>query len=150
MARDDQIQVATRQDRRTLETERASFAIARKSLLSAPRLVQSWHDRQLFLQKDEGTTASLDVLNALSSLLSAKQILISSWISYETTRVQLLLDMEALQLDDRGIATDERDHESADADCPSPPPGTGRTAAADRDRQPAGTPASPADVPVRL
>jgi outer membrane protein TolC len=110
MALDDQIQAQIRQDLRTLETERASFFITRQTLISAARLVESSRDSLLFADKGQGTTVSLDVLNALTSLLNAKQTLISSWISYETTRTQLLLDMEALQVDERGIATDERDH----------------------------------------
>lgn len=111
---DDQIQAAIRQDERALETERASFAIARQSLISAARQVEAARDRLLLADKAADTTASLDVLTALSSLLQAKETLIGSWISYETTRLQLLLDMEALQLDDRGIATDERDHRPDD------------------------------------
>jgi outer membrane protein TolC len=125
MALDDQIQAAIRQDLRTLETERASFAIARQSLISAARLVESSRDSLLFADKGQGTTVGLDVLNALTSLLNSKQTLISSWISYETTRTQLLLDMEALQVDERGIATDERDHrpDCQPAELPALPPG---------------------------
>jgi outer membrane protein TolC len=115
MLLDDQIQAAIRQDVRTLETQRASFAIARQSLISAARQVEASRDRLLLADKAADTTITQDVLTALNSLLQAKETLISSWISYETTRIQLLLDMEALQLDDRGIAIDEHDKQSADS-----------------------------------
>jgi outer membrane protein TolC len=115
MLLDDQIQAAIRQDERNLQTQRASFAIARQSLISAARQVEASRDRLLLADKAADTTISQDVLTALSALLQAKETLIGSWISYETTRVQLLLDMEALQVDERGIATDERDHPSGDA-----------------------------------
>ena len=52
-------------------------------------------------------TGTLDTLGALSSLLTAKNTLIANWVSYETDRMQLLLDMEAIQLDERGIYHDE-------------------------------------------
>jgi outer membrane protein TolC len=112
IALDDQITASIRQDLRQLETERASFAIGRQNLISAARQVEAARDNLLLADKGAGTTLSQDVLTALNSLLQAKSTLISSWINYETTRVQLLLDMEALQVDDRGIAIDEHDHQS--------------------------------------
>ncbi len=120
MALDDNIQASIRLDLRNLETERASFVIARQSLISAARLVEAARDNLLLADKGAGTTITQDVLNALSSLLQAKATLISSWTSYETTRVQLLLDMEALQVDDRGLATDEHDTRPDDAVLPLP------------------------------
>ena len=115
MLLDDQIQAGIRQDVRTLETQRASFAIARQSLISAARQVEASRDRLLLADKAADTTITQDVLTALSALLQAKETLIGSWISYETTRIQLLLDMEALQVDERGIATDGRDHSSGES-----------------------------------
>ena len=52
-------------------------------------------------------TSTQNILIALSNVLGAKNNLIDSWVRYETSRIQLLLDMEALQLDDRGLYTDE-------------------------------------------
>ena len=45
---------------------------------------------------------------------SATGTLIGSWANYETDRIQLLLDTEVLQLDDRGIAIDEHHDQPAD------------------------------------
>jgi outer membrane protein TolC len=117
---DDRIQASIRLDLRNLETERASFVIARQSLISAARQVEITRDRLLLGDKAADTTISQDVLTALNSLLQAKATLISSWISYETTRIQLLLDMEALQVDERGLATDEHDTRTDDALLPLP------------------------------
>jgi hypothetical protein len=47
------------------------------------------------------------VLNALNNLLQAKSNLISSWLNYQADQVQLLLDMDALQLDPRGLPANE-------------------------------------------
>ena len=52
---------------------------------------------------DSSTTQ--DVLRALDSLLASKNALISIWISYETNRLQLQLDTEALQLTDQGLSS---------------------------------------------
>jgi outer membrane protein TolC len=113
MALDDQIQTSVRLDARQLETERANFGIARQSLISAARQVEAAGDRLLVLPDAAGTTSTQDVLTALSALLQAKSTLISSWINYETDRAQLLLDMDALQLDPRGLPDHERDNEAA-------------------------------------
>src|SRR5207248_3292892 len=98
---------AVRLDEREVETERANFAIARQSLISAARQVEGARDRLLVIPNAADTTGTQDVLNALSALLQAKSNLISSWLNYESTRVQLLLDIDALQLDPRGLPANE-------------------------------------------
>jgi hypothetical protein len=35
-------------------------------------------------------------------MLQARNDLVTSWVNYETSRLQLLLDMEALEVDDQG------------------------------------------------
>jgi outer membrane protein TolC len=109
MALDDQIQTGVRLDIRNLETDRASFGIARQTLISAARQVEAARDRLLVIPNAADTTGTQDVLNALSALLQAKSTLISSWINYETDLAQLLLDMDALQLDSRGLPDHEPD-----------------------------------------
>ncbi|HEY1859657.1 MAG TPA: TolC family protein, partial [Gemmataceae bacterium] len=115
MALDDQIQASVRLDIRQLELERANFGIARQNLVSAARQVEGARDRLLVIPNAADTTGTQDVLNALSALLQAKSTLISSWINYETDLAQLLLDMDALQLDPRGLP----DHEPDNAVSPS-------------------------------
>lgn len=129
MALDDQIQQAIRRDLRQLENERLNFEIARQSLIAAARQVENARD-QLLLGEGSGSASTQDVLNALNALLSAKNTLIGSWVSYETGRIQLLLDLEALQLDERGVYTDEQ-HDTRHR--PSPPGDV------DRDQRPAET-----------
>ncbi len=108
MALEDQIQQAVRRDVRQLETDRLNFEIARQSLINAARQVEEARDRLLVEKPSDISTQN--VLIALNSLLTAKNALINSWVSYETGRIRLLFDVEALQLDERGIYADEQHH----------------------------------------
>jgi hypothetical protein len=111
MALDDQITRQIRNDLRQLDLEKVNFDIARQALISASRqVVQAGLALRSAMPKD---TATIDYLQALQSQLQQQQNLISNWVSYETTRLQLLLDLEALQLDERGLITDERNPPTA-------------------------------------
>jgi outer membrane protein TolC len=107
MALEDQITTQIRRDLRELKTERLNFEIQRQKLISAARQLEAARDRLLVIANAADTTGTINILNALSSLLNAKNGLIGSWINYETLRVQLKLDMEALQVDARGLYIDE-------------------------------------------
>jgi outer membrane protein TolC len=107
MAAEDNIAQSVRRDLRLLNTERLNFEIIRQQLISAARAVEAARDRLLIVENAADTTATQNVLTALGNLLNAKQQLITSWVSYETDRIQLLLDMEALQVDARGLYVDE-------------------------------------------
>jgi outer membrane protein TolC len=107
MALDDTISEEIRDDLRQLRLNRINFEITRQSLVSAALQYES--SREELLLPNADPTSTLNIINALSALLTAKNNLIGSWVSYETTRYKLLLDMEALQLDDRGLYTDEHD-----------------------------------------
>lgn len=120
MALDDQIQAAIRLDIRLLETERANFSIARQSLIVAARQVEGARDRLLVIPNAADSTATQEVLNALTALLQAKSTLISSWINYRSSRAQLLLDMDALRLDERGLPEDGGDLEACPAQLGTP------------------------------
>ena len=109
MALEDTIVLSVRNDLRTLATERLGFEIARQTLISAARQVEG--ARAAILLSERGTdttTGTLNILNALSGLLTARNGLVRSYVNYETTRLQLLLDLEALQLDARGLPPDDR------------------------------------------
>jgi len=123
MAQEDGIVQAIRQDLRQLETERLNFEIARQSLIVAARQVESAQERLKGVEKETATTSTQDVLNALNALLAAKNTLIGSWVNYESGRLQLLLDMEALQLDERGMYSDERQLRTEDLFAPGDGPG---------------------------
>jgi outer membrane protein TolC len=112
IALQDGITSQIRRDLRALETARLSFEIARQSLISAARQVESAREELLFQGKDADPTSTQNILNALNSVLSSKNSLIASWVSYETGRIQLLLDLEALQVNDRGLYTDGQQPQS--------------------------------------
>jgi hypothetical protein len=59
---------------------------------------------------DPGTAASLttQLLQALSGLLTAQNTLYTYWVGFITNRIQLYLDLELMQLDERGIWRDEQ------------------------------------------
>jgi hypothetical protein len=122
MALGDQIEAAIRQDVRSLRTERINFEITRASLISAARQVEFARASLLLQGAAADPTSTLNILRAYSTVLTAKNALISSWVSYEITRYQLLLDMDALQLDERGLYADEyndRPDQSASAAPPA-------------------------------
>ena len=60
-------------------------------------------------QPNADPTSTQNILNALNNVLSAENTLIQSWVSYEIDRVRLLLDTEALQVDEQGRYYDEHD-----------------------------------------
>jgi outer membrane protein TolC len=109
MLLDDSIEAAVRQDLRTLDQERVNFSIGRLALITAARQVEASRDRLLLVERAADTTSTVDILNALSALLTAKSRLIGSWTNYQTARNQLFLDMEALQLNSQGVPVDEHD-----------------------------------------
>ncbi len=120
MGLEDQVDAQVRQDLRTLEQERTNFDIGRLALVTAARQVEASRDRLLLVERAGETTTTLDILNALSALLQAKSRLIGSWTNYESARLQLLLDMEALQVTPRGIPADEPDHDASTLPAPRP------------------------------
>jgi outer membrane protein TolC len=124
MALSDSIERAVRNDLRQLDVERLSFEISRQSVISASRQVESVRGA-ILAARDPSPTATIDILNALSDLLSARNALAQSYTSYEQLRIQFLLDLERLQLDSRGFPVHEqRDPTPADDPEPLPPPRT--------------------------
>lgn len=117
----DQVEQAVRADLRSLELERVNFEIARLTLVSAARQLEATRQQLIQPQRGASDTTTLDVLNALNSLLAAQNQLAAGYINFEQLRVQLLLDLEALSLDPRGYPTDERPPEFAGDRAPEPP-----------------------------
>jgi hypothetical protein len=75
-----------------------------------------------------GPTAALDLLNALSALLSAENTFLTEWLNYESERISLDWDLGTMVLDHCGIWVD-----------PGPIHGS---------RKPAGTPSSVEVIPA--
>ena len=111
MGLDDRIQRDIRLDVRNLDNERLNFEIARQSLISATRQQRAARRRQLVAENIDPVN-TINILNAINAVLTARNNLIRSWVNYETGRIQLLLNMELLQLDAQGYFTDEPRHES--------------------------------------
>ncbi|MCS7468505.1 TolC family protein [Stieleria sp. ICT_E10.1] len=103
----DVVVQAVRRDLRTLDAEKLNFEISRHSLVAAARQVEQARVQLLAPDQSGDSSTTQDALNALSSLLSAKNSLIASWVAYETARMQLLLDIESLDLDQYGQIGDD-------------------------------------------
>jgi hypothetical protein len=88
---------------------------------------------------DPGTAASLttQLLQALSGLLTAQNTLYTYWVAFLTNRIQIYLDLELMQLDERGIWRDES-FPALEEPPAEPPPG---------ERLPAPMPVAPAALP---
>lgn len=105
----DQIEQQVRLNLRSLRQTRLSFEIARQQLIAAARQVAN--ERILLnappkvQQQGGGGDPTLRTLQALAQLNAARNNLAGTFIRYEQLRVQLLLNLEALQLDDRGLPT---------------------------------------------
>ena len=108
MATEDSIVNDVRFNLRQLRTSRFNFQIARQQLITATRQVE---ETQLTLRTTTSGDSSLtqDLLGALQLLRGAKNQLISSWISYETARIAVFVDLESLQLDEQGVWINEQD-----------------------------------------
>lgn len=105
----DQVEQQVRLNLRSLRQARLSFEIARQQLIAAARQVAN--ERILLnapprvQQQGGGGDPTLRTLQALAQLNSARNNLAGTFIGYEQLRVQLLLNLEALHLDDRGLPT---------------------------------------------
>jgi hypothetical protein len=105
MALSDSIEQSVRNDLRQLALQRVSFEISRLQVITNVRRVEA---ARLKAQDQEhpSPTATLDTLNALRDLLDARNNFVQNYVSYLQQRIQLFLDLEALQLDDRGFPCD--------------------------------------------
>ena len=109
MALSDEVEREIRDDLRQLRLQQQRFEISRQQLLSAARQLDN--ARIILLgprnRRSENDTTTLNLLQALSSLLQARNALADTYITFQQQRIQLLLDLEALQLDQRGFPTDD-------------------------------------------
>jgi outer membrane protein TolC len=122
----DEVELQVREDLRQLNRLKVGFEIARQQLLSAARQFENARLVLLFGPREKRTandTTTLNLLQALSSLLDARNRLVASYINFEQQRVQLLLDLEVLQLDSRGFPLHAYHRTANPADSPAEPPG---------------------------
>lgn len=127
VALSDQIEFQVRVDLRELDRTRSSFAIARQQVLAAAR---QYENARLNLigprdRRAANDTTTLNLLQALSNLLAARNALAANFVSFEQRRLQLLLDLEELQLDDRGFPLNAAPRPAGRAGDPDPAAGPG-------------------------
>ncbi|WP_439623156.1 hypothetical protein [Gemmata sp.] len=142
MAFEDNIATDVRNDIRELRTQAQLYRIQQrvvdlgysqvdnaKELLVAPPAPGA--------ASDAGSAAALtqQVLQAQSNLLTAQNALYTLWVNYLTARMNLYLDLELMQLDERGVWINEQGTEPDRGPAGGQPP----------ERLPAPRPAGPAD-----
>ena len=73
-------------------------------------------------RSDAGSAAALteQVLRAQRNLVQSQNQLYATWVNYLTARMNLYLDLELMQLDDRGVWCDEQDPRTDSAPRPVP------------------------------
>ncbi len=106
----DSIELDVRTGLRELRRQRINFEIAKQQLLVAVR--QLAIERRLLTapvqdRRGDDGAATLRILSAQQSLLSARNGLADSFFNYEQQRIRLLINSEKMQLDERGFPTDE-------------------------------------------
>ena len=108
---EDRIQQSLRDAERVIRLSQLNFEVQRAGLFVAITRVDL---ERLKLTKPVqgrggaamGSTAAIDVLNALNDLLSAQDTFLAAWVDYEAQRINLDLDMGTMELDDRGMWID--------------------------------------------
>jgi hypothetical protein len=130
----DQIVQQIRLDMRELTLNRRQFDIGREQILSSSIQAEQAEDA-LLLPAEGGVPVTLNLLNALNALLTARNGLIFNWVNYETNRLTLHSDFDLMDIDANGVWTNEND------------PGTLATALRIAAQNPALSLAIPAGVP---
>ena len=108
MATKDEVARQIRADLRRLEFNRFQFEVTRQQLIAAARQVEQ---AELALRAASEADSSLtrDLLSALQQLLGAKNSLIGSWVSYESSRMNLFRDLATMEIDEQGLWINEYD-----------------------------------------
>jgi outer membrane protein TolC len=147
MAAEDNIRSQIRRDLRDLETNREQFEISRRQLWIATRQLE---EAQLNLRTQRadpkaGSSPTRDLLDALRSLLNAKNSLIGNWVAYATSRMNLYRDIGLMEIGAEGEWNNEYDVPGAKDDgSVRPDPGSPRP---DAESQGASAPAGAAPGP---
>ncbi len=109
----DQIVQQIRLDMRNLVLWQRTFEINREQILSAATQLES-AEEDVRVPLDASASATLSLLTALNSVLSARNALISTWVSYETSRLSLYRDFDLMDIDSNGVWTNENDPTAID------------------------------------
>ena len=118
MALEDDVKLDIRTSWRQLRLLRENFETARQALRDAatqldltveevtapPRVVQGVQQQ---VQASTSGQQGLNLLQALNQLLNTQNSLIRIWIDYERSRINIYRDMGMMDIDPRGVWTDE-------------------------------------------
>ena len=97
-----------RLDMRNLVLWQRTFEVNREQILSAATQLES-SEEEVRVPVDVNPAATLNLLQALSAVLTARNSLISTWVSYETARLSLYRDFDLMDIDANGVWTNEND-----------------------------------------
>ncbi len=104
----DTIVQQIRLDMRNLELFERTFEVNREQILSAATQLES-AEEDVRVPVDANPSATLALLQALNSVLSARNALIQTWVLYETNRLSLFRDFDLMDIDSNGVWTNEND-----------------------------------------
>jgi outer membrane protein TolC len=122
MALQDQIERAIREDQRQIRAARLNFRLSQQNLVTTARQVESARETLLLAGRSADPAGTLSLIQAQDQVLTAQNALIGFWVTYETQRYRLLLDMEALQVDERGRYVNEQTDRAGQPTLPAPRP----------------------------
>ena len=109
----DTIVQQIRLDMRNLELFERTFEVNREQILSAATQLESAEEEVRF-PTDVTSSATLSLLQALNSVLGARNALIQTWVLYETSRLSLYRDFDLMDIDANGVWTNENDPTAID------------------------------------
>ncbi len=95
---EDNIKLAVRQDLKSMQVARESVAIQTKAVSVAEK---RWKSTNMFF--DAGRSELRDVLDAQSSLVSARNSLTSAVVQYRSAELNFQTDTGILKIDDKGL-----------------------------------------------
>ncbi|MDP1797079.1 MAG: TolC family protein [Planctomycetaceae bacterium] len=114
LALEDQIRNTIRAEWRLLQTSSLNFETTRQNLriaaLQLDSAIETFNQPARVGAGGAGGTGGqnqgLNLINALQSVLQAQNSLIQFWTQFEQTRINIHLDMDIMQVDERGIWID--------------------------------------------
>jgi Outer membrane efflux protein len=104
----DQVVQQIRLDMRNLVLFQRTFELNREQILSAATQLES-AEEDVRVPVDVNPAATLNLLTALTNVLSARNSLIQTWVFYETSRLDLYRDFDLMDIDANGVWTNEND-----------------------------------------
>jgi hypothetical protein len=114
MLLEDQVKYDIRTSWRQLLLNRQNFELTRKNLRQAAfqydiNVANNLNPKQN-VAGQAGTTnlgqTGINLINALTALLTAQNNLIQIWVNYERNRINIYRDMDIMQIDERGLWID--------------------------------------------